>query len=155
MKKLKAEVINFGRFTDGSNVTEAKLGETFGQWLDSRAVFVFQTKQWLIWNGSVWSADECGLMNKLAYKFISEAKAALFDAGHHGAIGNLSSFESLNRLENLCKLAATDRAVSLSDLDTDAMLLAAPNQWIDLKSGAASYSRKLVTAQMGGISWRC
>ena len=28
------EVINFGRFTDGSNVTEAKLGETFGQWLD-------------------------------------------------------------------------------------------------------------------------
>ena len=137
LEEAKAEVLNFGRFTDGSNVTEAKLGETFGQWLDSRAVFVFQTKQWLIWNGSVWSTDECGLMNKLAYKFISEAKAALFDAGHHGALGNLSSFESLNRLENLCKLAATDRAVSLSDFDTDAMLLAAPNQWIDLKSGAA------------------
>ena len=34
------EVINFGRFTDGSNVTEAKLGETFSQWLDGRAVFV-------------------------------------------------------------------------------------------------------------------
>ena len=131
------EVINFGRFTDGSNVTEAKLGETFSQWLDGRAVFVFQTKQWLIWNGSVWSEDECGLMNKLAYQFISEAKEALFGSGKHSAAGNLSSFESLNRLENLCKLASTDRAVSLSNFDTDPMLLAAPNQWVDLKSGAA------------------
>ena len=137
IKEAKSEIINFGRFTDGSNVTEAKLGETFGQWLAGRAVFVFQTKQWLIWNGSVWSEDECGLMNKLAYQFISEAKEALFGSGKHSAAGNLSSFESLNRLENLCKLASTDRAVSLSNFDTDPMLLAAPNQWVDLKSGSA------------------
>ena len=135
VEEAEAEVVNFGRFTDGSNVTEAKLGETFGQWLDGKAVFVSQNKQWLIWNGSVWSADEFGLMNKLAYRFISAAKEALFDAGQHGATGNLSSFESLSRLENLCKLAATDRAVSLSSFDTDPMLLAVPNQWIDLKSG--------------------
>ena len=76
-------------------------------------------------------------MNKLAYQFISEAKEALFGSGKHSAAGNLSSFESLNRLENLCKLASTDRAVSLSNFDTDPMLLAAPNQWVDLKSGAA------------------
>ena len=137
VKEAEAEVINFGRFTDGSNVTEARLSEAFGQWLDGKAVYVFQTRQWMIWNGSIWSSDDCGLMIKLAFQFISEAKQALFDAGHHGAAGNLSSFESLNRLENLCKLATTDRAVSLSDFDTDAMLLAAPNQWIDLKSGEA------------------
>ena len=91
----------------------------------------------MIWNGSIWSSDDCGLMIKLAFQFISEAKQALFDTGNHSAAGNLSSFESLNRLENLCKLAATDRAVSLNDFDKDPMLLAAPNQWIDLQSGHA------------------
>ena len=137
VKEAEAEVINFGRFTDGSNVTEAKLGETFGQWLNGRAVFAFQSKQWMIWNGSIWSSDDYGAMIKLAFQFISEAKQALFDTGNHSAAGNLSSFESLNRLENLCKLAATDRAVSLNDFDKDPMLLAAPNQWIDLQSGHA------------------
>ena len=38
---------------------------------------------------------------------------------------------------NLCKLASTDRAVSLSAFDTDPMLLAAPNQWVHLESGLA------------------
>ena len=64
-------------------------------------------------------------------------EAAKKKAAEERAAGNLSSFESLNRLENLCKLASTDRAVSLSNFDTDPMLLAAPNQWVDLKSGVA------------------
>ena len=38
------------------------------------------------------------------------------------AAGNLSSFAGLNQLENLCKLAATDRAVLLGNFDFDAML---------------------------------
>ena len=137
IKKVESEIINFGRFTDGTNVTEAKLGETFGQWLNSRAVYVFQSKQWMIWNGSYWQFDECAFMNKLAFQFISEAKQALFDTSNHSAAGNLSAFESLNRLENLCKLASTDRAVSLSSFDTDPMLLAASNQWVNLESGLA------------------
>ena len=137
VEEASAEVINFGQFTNSNNVTEAKLGETFSQWLDGRAVFAVQTKQWLVWNGSYWGADECALMNKFAFQFISEAKQALFDTSNHSAAGNLSSFESLNRLENLCKLASTDRAVSLSSFDTDPMLLAAPNQWVYLESGLA------------------
>ena len=44
MEEASAEVINFGQFTNSNNVTEAKLGETFGQWLDGRAVFAVQTK---------------------------------------------------------------------------------------------------------------
>ena len=136
-QEAKSEIINFGRFADGSNVTEARLSETFGQWLDGKAVYVSQTKQWMIWNGAYWRADECGLMIKFAFNFISEAKQALFDTGNHSAAGDLSSFESLFKLENLCKLAATDRAVSLISFDTDPLLLAAPNQWIDLNSGEA------------------
>ena len=125
IQEAKDEVINFGHFADGSNVTEARLSETFGQWLDGKAVYIFQTGQWMIWNGAYWRGDECELMIKLAFNFISDAKQALFDTGNHSAAGNLSSFESLNRLENLCKLAATDRAVSLISFDTDPMRLAA------------------------------
>jgi len=44
VEEASAEVINFGQFTNSNNVTEAKLGETFGQWLDGRAVFAVQTK---------------------------------------------------------------------------------------------------------------
>jgi putative DNA primase/helicase len=137
IQEAKSEIINFGHFADGSNVTEARLSEAFGQWLDGKAVYVFQTRQWMIWNGAYWCADERGVMIKFAFNFIREAKQALFDTGNHSAAGNLSSFESLSKLENLCKLAATDRAVSLFSFDTDPMLLAAPNQWIDLKSGEA------------------
>ena len=57
-------------------------------------------------------------MNKFAFRFITEAKEALIDASNHSASGCLSSFESLNWLENLCKLASTDRAVSLKDFDS-------------------------------------
>ena len=137
IQEAKSEIINFGHFADGSNVTEARLSETFGQWLDGKAVYVFQTRQWMMWIGAYWRADECGLMIKFAFNFIREAKQALFDTGNHSAAGNLSSFESFSKLENLCKLAATDRAVSLFSFDTDPMLVAAPNQWIDLKSGEA------------------
>ena len=137
VKEAKSEIINFGRFTDGANVTEAKLGETYAQWLEGKAVYVVQTRQWMIWNGAYWRGDECGLMIKFAFNFISDAKQALFDTGNHSAAGTLSSFESLNRLENLCKLASTDRVVSLTSFDTDPMLLAAPNQWIKLKFGEA------------------
>ena len=66
-----------------------------------------------------------------------KTKQALFDTSNHSAAGNLSSFERLNRLENLCKLASTDRAVSLSSFDTDPMCLAAPNQWAHLESSLA------------------
>ena len=66
-----------------------------------------------------------------------KTKRALFDTRNYSAAGNLSSFEGLTRLENLCKLASTDRAVSLSNFDTDPMLLAAPNQWVHFQSGLA------------------
>ena len=58
VKEAKSEIINFGRFTDGANVTEAKLGETYAQWLDGKAVYVVQTRQWMIWIGAYWRGDE-------------------------------------------------------------------------------------------------
>jgi hypothetical protein len=115
IQEAKSEIINFGRFTDESNITEAKLGETFGQWLDGKAVYVFQTRQGMIWNGAYWRADERGLMIKFAYNFIREAKQALFDIGNHSAAGNLSSFESLSI--STCPPRALPQKLSLDRLE--------------------------------------
>ncbi len=67
-------IINFGQFSDKANVTEAKMGSTLGQWFIGRAVYVFEKKQWMIWNGCYWEADQRSIITKLAYQFVTEAK---------------------------------------------------------------------------------
>ena len=42
------DIVNFGQFSDKVNVTEAKMGSAFAQWLNKKAVYVFQKKQWMI-----------------------------------------------------------------------------------------------------------
>ena len=138
MEPIKGDLVNFGQFSDRSNVTEARMGIAFGQWLKGKAVYVVEKKQWMIWNGNHWKTDQCALITKLAYQFITEAKAALFEGGNFTEASNLSSFESLNRLENISKFAATDCSVSALDFDTDHFLLATLNSWIDLKTGQPS-----------------
>ena len=128
-------VVNYGQFSDKANVTEAKMGTAFAEWLNGKAVHVFEKKQWMIWNGSYWEADQRSLITRLAYQFVTEAKAALVDIGKYSDLSNLSQFESINRLENIAKFATTDRSVSASEFDTDPFLLAASDMWIDLISG--------------------
>ena len=138
MEPIKGELVNFGQFSDRSNVTEARMGIAFGQWLKGKAVYASEKKQWMIWDINHWKNDQCGFITKLAYQFVTEAKAALFEGGNYTEASNLSSFESLNRLENISKFAATDCSVSTSDFDTDPFLLATSDSWIDLKTGKAS-----------------
>ncbi len=52
IQKATSEIVNSGRFAYGFDVTEVKLGEIFSQWLDDEEVFVFYTKQWLVWHSS-------------------------------------------------------------------------------------------------------
>ena len=65
---------------------------------------------------------------------MTEVKAVLVNLSNYTDASNLSSFESLNRLENISKFAATDCSVSTSDFDTELHLMATTQQWIDLKS---------------------
>ena len=132
---IEGELINFGEFTDRSNATEAKVGAAFGQWLNGKALYIVERKQWIIWNGNHWEGDQCAFINRLAYRFITEVKAVLVDMNNYTEASNLSSFESLNKLENISKFAATDRSVSASDFDTDPFLLATQDNWVDLKTG--------------------
>ena len=138
MEPIKGELVNFGQFSDRSNVTEARMGIAFGQWLKGKAVYASEKKQWMIWNANHWKTDQCAFITKLAYQFVTEAKAALFEGGNYTEASNLSSFESVNRLENISKFAATDCSVSALDFDTDLFLLATSDSWIDLKTGKAS-----------------
>ena len=140
-------IINFGQFSDKTNVTEAKMGSALAQWLIGRAVYVFEKKQWMIWNGCYWEADQRSIITKLAYQFVTEAKEALFDRGKFSDLSNLSQFESLNRLENIARFATTDCSVSATEFDTDPLLLASSSIWIDLGSGSsmAPNPKKLVS----------
>ena len=135
MEPLEGDLVNFGQFSDRSNVTEAKVGTVFSRWLSGKALYVVEKKQWMIWNESYWEADQCSNITILAYKFVTEAKAVLFDQKSFTEASNLLSFESLNRLENISKFAATDRSVSASDFDTDPFLLATMDKWINLTTG--------------------
>ena len=128
-------LVSYGQFSDKANVTEAKMGTAFAEWLDGTAVYVFEKKQWMIWNGCYWEVDQRSLITRLAYQFVTEAKAALVDIGKYSDLSNLSQFESINKLENIAKFATTDRSVSASEFDTDPFLLAASDMWIDLSNG--------------------
>ena len=128
-------LVHYGQFSDKANVTEAKMGSAFAAWLTGKAVYVFEKKQWMIWNGCYWEADQRSIITRLAYQFVTEAKAALVDIRKYSDLSNLTQFESINKLENITKFATTERSVSASEFDTDPFLMAASDVWIDLKSG--------------------
>ena len=138
MEPMEGDLVNFGQFSDRSNVTEAKVGTVFSRWLDGKAVYVVEKKQWMIWNGSYWEADQCAYIKQLAYYFIQEAKAALVHQQSFTDATNLSSFESVKRLENISKFAAMTRKVNASEFDTDPFILATKDKWIDLTTGQPS-----------------
>ena len=48
IKPSECDLVNFGEFSDRSNVTEAKVGTVFGQWLKGKALYVVEKKQWMI-----------------------------------------------------------------------------------------------------------
>ena len=122
-------------FTDRSELTEARIAKAFENWLSGKAVFVIETKDWMLWNGNHWELDQRHSIYLLAYEFIREIKASLFERGSHRDAAGLSIFESLRKLENITRLASINCAVSKVDFDVDPFLLAAGDTWIDLQTG--------------------
>ena len=54
---LQSDILELGQFADRANVTEAKMGIQFAEWLKDKAVYVIEPKQWMLWNGCFWEAD--------------------------------------------------------------------------------------------------
>ena len=134
---LQSDILELGQFADRANVTEAKMGIQFAEWLKDKAVYVIETKQWMIWTGSFWQADLCNNIQNLAYQFVQDVKLALSEKGSINDARELSSFESLNRLQNISAFASTRLSISASLFDADPMILATRTDWVNLETGTA------------------
>ena len=78
----------------------------------------------MIWNGRYWEADLCNSIQTLAFNYVQDVKSALVDRGSVNDARDLSSYESLNRLQNISSFASTRLSVSASLFNVDPMILA-------------------------------
>ena len=131
------DVLELGQFADRANVTEAKMGIQFAEWLKGKAVYVIEAKQWMIWNGLYWEADLSNSIQTLAFNYVQDVKSALVDRGSVNDARDLSSYESLNRLQNISSFASARLSVSASLFNVDPMILATGSDWVNLETGKA------------------
>jgi len=133
----QADILELGQFADRANVTEAKMGIQFAEWLKHKALFAVEANQWMIWNGRYWEADQSKKIRSHAFAYVQDVKSALIDRGSVNDARNLSSYESVNRLQNITSFASTLLSVSASLFDVDQMILATGSDWVNLESGKA------------------
>jgi putative DNA primase/helicase len=119
--------------TNVDGITEEKMAEAFTRWAKKRAVYVHEKKQWYLWDGLVWKPDPSNAVRLLVSEFVSAAH----DAQKHNRRFEdaLRRFENLSKIKNTLELAQPRLAKSITEFDTDPMLFAAGNTWIDLKTG--------------------
>jgi putative DNA primase/helicase len=119
--------------TNEDEITEEKMAEAFTRWAKKRAVYVHEKKQWYLWDGLVWRPDPSNAVRLLLSEFVSAAGAA---QRHNRRFEDaLRRFENLSKIKNTLELAQPRLAKSITEFDTDPMLFAAGNTWIDLKTG--------------------
>ena len=128
LKELARDLVKKGN-------TEVKMGEAFSTWAESQAIYVQEKKQWYLWNGNVWQADQANHMTALASTFLSSLSASCEKSPYSELSETIKKFETLGKLNNMAKLATPALAHSISDLDQDPMLLAVANTYIDLETG--------------------
>ena len=133
----QVDVLELGQFADRANVTEAKMGIQFAEWLKHKALFAVEANQWMIWNGRYWEADQSKKISNLAFAYVQDVKSALIDRGSVNDARDLSSYESINRLQNISTFASSLLTESVSNFDADPMILATGTDWIDLETGQA------------------
>ena len=119
--------------TNEDEITEEKMAEAFTRWAKKRAVYVHEKKQWYLWDGLVWKPDPSNAIRLLVSEFVSAAH----DAQRHNRRFEdaLRRFENLSKIKNTLELAQPRLAKSITEFDTDPMLFAAGNTWVDLKTG--------------------
>lgn len=129
----------FETLNDAGNAD--RLIATFG----NRLRYVPELRTWLVWHKGHWRYDRKGQIIELA-KIVSKAiyKEAA-DASSPADRNALSKWANaslqLSRLEAMVKLAQPALSVSVTELDSDPMLLAVKNGAIDLRNGAFREAR--------------
>ncbi|MDA9822316.1 phage/plasmid primase, P4 family [Paracoccaceae bacterium] len=123
------------RSLNDSEKTEVKMGKLFASWAKSQAIYMQEKKQWYLWNGNVWQADQANHMTALASTFLSSLSACCEKSPYSELSETIKKFETLGKLNNMAKLATPALAHSISDLDRNPMLLAVANTYINLETG--------------------
>ena len=132
---LNYDLLNINELLIEDNMTEGKLAKAFSSWAFDKALFVHETKSWYLWNGNVWALDVSRKVNHVAFSFMNGLRQDGAKFGNRLASAELAKFESLSRLQNVTALAAPDLCQSILDFDSDPMVLACSNTWIDLATG--------------------
>ena len=136
------------------NVTEANLADVFAVYLEGKALFCFEDKQWYLWNGQRWHKDKQKRMLLRTAEFVREFAKLAVDAGEPDIARRILGFLSAQKLENLEKLAKPQLAVSLTDFDADPMQLCVGNGVIDLSSGSLLKPEpSMHHSKMAGVSY--
>jgi len=123
------------QINDENEITEQRVANCFKQWARDKAVYVADRKCWYLWNGSIWAADISGSIKMLFAKFIEEAGD--IDAFRNGRRYQeaLRKFEGNSKINNAIELSAPQLAISAEAFDTEPMVFAAGNTWLDLSMG--------------------
>lgn len=130
-----SDIVNFGQFSDLARHTEGDLGNEFGRWLDRKALYVWERKEWFLWNGVTWVPDYSNHILQLAIRFVDETKSELIGGARYKIADDLDKFKSVSRLESLIKVAASQRAIHATALDQNPMLIATRDSYLDLETG--------------------
>lgn len=130
-----SDIVNYGQFSDLARQTEGDLGNEFGRWLDRKARFVVERKEWFLWNGVTWVPDYANHILQLAISFVDDAKAELINGLKYQTAQELDKFKSVNRLENLIKVAASQRATHSTAFDQSPMVVATREHYLSLETG--------------------
>ena len=136
------------------NVTEANLADVFAVYLEGKALFCFEDKQWYLWNGQRWQKDKQKQMLLRTAEFVRQAVVMAVNTGEPDIARRILGFLSAQKLENLEKLAKPQLAVSLTDFDADPMQLCVGNGVIDLLSGSLLKPEpSMHHSKMAGVSY--
>lgn len=124
--------------TNEEELTETKMADAFSRWASDRAIYVHEKKHWYLWNGVVWQPDPVGKIRMLMNEFVSLANDS--DATNLGRRFEdaLRQFESLRKIKNTIELAQPRLGKSIMEFDTNSMIMAAGNTWIDLETGTST-----------------
>jgi putative DNA primase/helicase len=132
----------FFRKTDLGNAR--RLVERHGQ----NIRYVHAWKKWVIWQGDLWSVDECGAIDELAKEMVesihSDAEQEPDDAKRAQLRKHAINSAKAERLQALVKVARSEEPVIArpTDFDADPWLLGVANGTIELKTQHFRESRR-------------
>jgi putative DNA primase/helicase len=141
------------------NSTDLGNAERFVSQHGENVRYCYPWAKWLVWTGSRWALDDCGMVHRLAKETVKslyiEAGAAETEEERKRLAKHARTSESANAIKAMLELARSDVPVSPEDLDAHPYLLNAPNGTIDLRTGELrEHRREDLLTKITGTDYR-